>query len=302
MEPIIGGGGAGAAEDAIRDSDTDSFIQDVLEASKSVPVIVDFWADWCNPCKQLTPVLEKVVRQAGGKVRLVKINADENQALVTQLRVQSLPTVLAFKNGQPVDGFQGAMPESQLQDFVRKLAGETGPDPADELMDAARQAESEKDHARAVQAYSQALQADPGRIEAAAGLIRALVHSGQVDEAKRFLDQIPAEARDHDAIRAAMSAIELAEGGGADVDTAALEEKIAKNPDDHETRFDLAKAHAARGDMDAAGGHLLEIIRRDPGWNEQAARNQLLKYFEAAGPADPFTVRTRRKLSSILFS
>jgi len=302
MEPIIGGGGNGTAADAVKDGDTDSFIQDVLEASKSVPVIVDFWADWCNPCKQLTPVLEKVVRHAGGKVRLVKINADENQALVSQLRVQSLPTVLAFKNGQPVDGFQGAMPESQLQDFVRKLAGDAGPNPADEFMDAARQAESEKDHARAVQAYSQALQADPGRIEAAAGLIRALVHSGQVDEAKQFLDQIPAEAHNHDAIRAAMSAIELAEGGGADVDTAKLEKRISKNPDDHAARFDLAKARAARGDMDGAGEHLLEIIRRDPGWNDNAARDQLLKYFEAAGPADPFTLRTRRKLSSILFS
>jgi putative thioredoxin len=301
MEPIIGGGAANQA-DVVKETDTANFAKDVVEASMEVPVIVDFWAPWCGPCKQLGPMLEKVVKAANGAVRMVKINVDENQPLAQQLRVQSIPAVYAFKGGQPVDGFVGAVPESQIRTFVERLAGEVGPSPVDQALEQAAQAFEGGDLAAAAQIYGQVLQAEAGNPTALGGLARVYVENGDLDHAEQVLATVPPDHMNHADVAGARAALALAQQAGDGADTAALRQAVEANPNDHQSRLDLAVALAQAGDREGAADQLLEVIGRDRAWNDDAARKQLLQLFEAWGPTDPLTVDTRRRLSSLLFS
>ena len=304
MEPILSPAEPGAG-DVVKDTDTAGFAVDVIEASMTTPVIVDFWAPWCGPCKTLGPVLEKVVRATRGKVRMVKLNIDENQQLAAQMRIQSIPAVYAFHQGRPVDGFAGALPESQLKSFVDKLlqlAG--GADPAiDDALAQAKAALDAGDFHGAAAVYNQILQVEPDRPEAVAGLARCLIGVGDLAQARALVDGVEAELAKHVEIVAVARTIELAEQtANAGGDIPALMEKLAADHDDHQTRFDLAMALYGAGKREAAVDELVEIVRRDRDWNDQAARKQLVTFFEAFGAADPLTVSGRRRLSSILFS
>ena len=295
-------GGAAPAGDLIKESSERTFVADVLEASRDVPVLVDFWAPWCGPCRTLTPVLEKVVKEAKGAVKLVKINIDENKRIAAQMRIQSIPAVYAFKNGQPVDGFMGALPESQVRDFIKRLGGEAGPSPVDELLAIAAEAVAANDLGTAAQAYAQILQEDPQNPVALGGLAKCYLASGDVERAKQALAIVPPEHANHEAVAAVQAQLKLADQAEAAGDVAVLHAKVQKDPSDHQSRMDLAAALAARGQSEAAVGELLESIRRDRNWNEGAARKQLLTLFEALGAADPAVQAGRRKLSSLLFS
>ena len=301
MDTLIGQSAGGAAQP--KDATTQSFAADVIEASQQTPVIVDFWAPWCGPCKQLAPILEKTVRDAGGKVALVKINIDENPEIAQQLRIQSIPAVFAFDKGQPVDGFMGAQPESQIKRFVERLVGPMGPSPLEQALEQAKDALDAGDFASASNIYGQILRQVPGEAAAIAGLVRCLVGAGDLQEARELVDGLDDEALKNADVESAVSALALAEQAGeADGDTAGLQARLAQDPGDHQARFDLAMAYHGAGRNEQAIDELIEIIRRDREWNDEAARQQLLKLFEALGHADPLTVAGRRKLSSILFS
>ena len=301
MDTLIGQSAGGAAQP--KDATTQSFAADVIEASQQTPVIVDFWAPWCGPCKQLAPILEKTVRDAGGKVALVKINIDENPEIAQQLRIQSIPAVFAFDKGQPVDGFMGAQPESQIKRFVERLVGPMGPSPLEQALEQAKDALDAGDFATASNIYGQILRQVPGEAAAIAGLVRCLVGAGDLQEARELVDGLDDEALKDADVESAVSALALAEQAGeADGDTAELQARLAQDPGDHQARFDLAMAHHGAGRNEQAIDELIEIIRQNREWNEEAARQQLLKLFEALGHTDPLTVAGRRKLSSILFS
>ena len=309
MEPTIdtngngsGGPDAGGNDDPVRDATTATFMAEVIDASSKLPIIVDFWADWCEPCKQLTPMLEKVVRAAGGRVRLVKVNADENPDLSAQLQIKSLPTVMAFKDGQPVNGFTGVIPESQIQTFVDELGGEAAPTPIDQLVATGTAALEAGDPMAAVEAFGRAAQEDTGNVEALAGLVRAYVLLGRLEEAKQILATVPPDKASGEAITSVAAMLQLAEQAENVGDADELQARVAANENDHEARYELALALQAAGDLEAAGEALLEIVRRDRAWNEEAARKQLVSMFDAVGPTHPFTLDARRKLSSILFS
>jgi len=287
----------------IKDSSERTFMADVIEASREVPVLVDFWAPWCGPCKQLTPILEKVVREAKGAVKLVKINIDENQRIAQQMRIQSIPAVFAFRNGQPVDGFMGALKESDVREFIKRLGGDAvGASPVEELLAIADEAVKTDDLATAAQAYGQILQEDPQNPIALAGLARCYLASGDIERAKQTLAIVPPEFQTHEAIVAIQAQLKLADQANAAGDVGALEAKSKADPNDHQARLDLAVALAARGKSEEAITEILESIRRDRNWNEGAARKQLLTLFEALGAADPAVREGRRKLSSLLFS
>jgi len=307
--PPVSTGGAGtvsAASAYIKDSGIETFAADVLEASKDVPVIVDFWAPWCGPCKQLGPAIEKVVNEAKGAVRLVKINIDENQEIARQLRIQSIPTVYAFKNGQPVDGFMGAIPESQIRAFVQTLiggGGHGGADHAAEVLAAADEAFAAGDLATAAQAYGHVLQDEPGHPRAVAGLARCYLKSGDVERAKKTLQLVRPDGAADEAIRAVEAEVKLRDAvAQAPGDLSSLQAKLAADPNDHQARYDLALALDAKGDREAALDALLEIVKRERNWNGETARKHLVTLFEAMGPTDPRTIAARRKLSSILFA
>lgn len=303
MDQLIGAGKPGAnAADLIKDATDDSFEQDVLLASRDTPVIVDFWAPWCGPCKQLGPTIEKVVKEAKGAVKLVKINIDENPHFASQLRVQSIPAVFAFKGGRPVDAFLGAVPESQIRAFVKKLGGAAGPSPIDQALEQANAALAANDLPTAQDIFGQILAHEPGNAKAAAGLAKIFVGLGQLDEAKALLDSLPPEAKRDPEVQAAQAALDLAHQAPKGVDVAPMLEKLAHNPKDHQTRLDLATALFAGGQQEAAIDQLLELYKLDRNWNEGAARAQLVKFFEALGNTNPLTVQGRRRLSSLMFA
>ena len=309
METIIGAGDGGvapAAGDMIKETDQTRFAQDVIEASMECPVIVDFWAPWCGPCKQLGPALEKVVQNARGAVKMVKVNIDENQELALQLRIQSIPTVFAFFRGQPVDAFQGARPESELKDFVKRLAQaagqQIGPSPVDQALEQAAAFLEAGQLAQASTLYGQVLQHEPDNKAAIAGLLSCQISGGDVEGARETVDALEDEVRDSSELASALAQLKLAETAAEAGPIDELKSKVEANPGDHQARFDLAVALQAAGRNEEAAEELLDIVRRDRNWNDEAARKQLLTYFEAWGQTDPLTLDVRRRLSSLLFS
>jgi putative thioredoxin len=311
METMLKGAAPQAAPaDLIKDSDQTKFAKDVLETSRTVPVIVDFWAPWCGPCKTLQPIIEKVVKEAKGAVKLVKIDIDKNQMLAQQLRIQSIPAVYAFFGGRPVDGFMGAVPESQVKQFVDRLVQAAGGAPgADgnaneiaELLEHAKAAIAQNDMETAAQIYSEILGVEPANVIALAGLARYQVSLGDLEQAKELLNQIPAKERTGADIVAVQAAIDLAEQAKEAGPIGDLKAKAAADPKDFQARLDLAMAYWAANQKQEAVDELLAMIKADRNWNEAAARQQLLKFFEALGFTDPISVDGRKRLSTILFS
>ena len=296
---------APAAADLIKETTTQTFVKDVIEESKRQPVLIDFWAEWCGPCRQLTPVLEKSVRNAKGKVKLVKMNIDQHPAIPGQMGIQSIPAVIAFVNGQPADGFMGAIPESQVNAFIEKVTkGVTAPGEPNiaEILQEAEAVLAEGDPAAAAQIYAEVLSLDATNIAAMAGLAKCYVTTGAVDQAKQTLAMVPESKRNDAAVKAVQAAIDLAEQAQSVGPVGELEQKVAANPLDHQARFDLATALNAMGKRPEATAQLLEIVRRDRKWNDDGARKQLVQFFEAWGGADEATVEGRKRLSTILFS
>lgn len=295
-------GEAAAPADAVKDSDTARFAEDVIKASQEVPIIVDFWAPWCGPCKTLGPTIEKLVKQTSGKIKLVKINVDENQQLAAQLRVQSIPAVFAFKDGQPVDGFVGALPESQIKAFMQRLVGDEGPSPVDRAIEQAQSALSGGDVELATDIFNQVLRADAENRASLGGLVHCYVKLGDYVKAHEILNGVDDSIRSDPLIQSAEAALELAEQAEQAGDIGELSQLVAVDPSDYGARMELSKALLARDQREEAAEQLLEIITRDRTWNEEAARKQLLVLFDAWGATDELTLALRRRLSSILFS
>jgi putative thioredoxin len=291
-----------AADGLIKDTTTQTFVKDVIEESKRQPVLIDFWAPWCGPCKQLTPVLEKAVRAAKGKVKLVKMNIDEHPAIPGQMGIQSIPAVIAFVNGQPADGFMGALPESQVMAFLERLTKDRIGGEAKDLLQAADAALAEGDPAGAADLYAQLLEEDNTNVHALAGLARCYVETGAIDQAKQTLALVPDAKRNEASVLATQAALDLAEQAKSLGPMADLEQKVAANPLDHQARFDLALALNSKGRRIEALDHLISIVKRDRKWNDDGARKQLVQFFDAWGPADEATIEGRKRLSSILFA
>jgi len=284
---------------AVKDISTAEFASEVIAASQQVPVIVDFWAPWCGPCKTLGPMLERLVRQTGGKVKMVKINVDENQQLAAQLRIQSIPAVFAFKGGRPVDAFSGALPESQIKQFIDALVGGNA-NVIDDALDQAKILREQGDLEGAMDIYEQVLAQDPGNALALAGLMRGYMDNGQGDGAAEIIAHLPPDLLKHPEIAAVKTALDLlAQDTG---DLRVLEQGVAAAPHDQQMRLDLANAYFAAGQKELAADTLLESIRLNRTWDDEAARKQLIKFFEAFGFSDPVTQASRRKLSALLFS
>jgi putative thioredoxin len=299
---MLQSGETAAPSAAVTDTTTQTFVKDVIEESKRQPVLVDFWAEWCGPCKQLGPVLEKVVRAAKGKVKLVKMDIDKHPSIPGQLGIQSIPAVFAFVNGQPVDGFLGALPESQITAFIERVTKDRIGGEEMDLLKSANAALAKGDAAGAADLYAQVLAQDSANVAALAGLARSYVRTGAIEQAKQTLALVPEAKRNDSAVAAARAALEIAEQAKSVGPLAELEKKVAANPLDHQTRFDLAVALNSKGRRAEAVDNLLEIVKRDRKWNDDGARKQLVQFFEAWGPTDEATVNGRKRLSSILFS
>jgi putative thioredoxin len=299
---MLQGGEATAAGTVVKDTTTQTFVKDVIEESKRQPVLVDFWAEWCGPCKQLGPVLEKAVRAAKGKVKLVKMDIDKHPSIPGQLGIQSIPAVFAFVNGQPIDGFLGALPESQVTAFIERLTKDRLGGEEQDLLKSADDLLAKDDAAGAADLYAQVLAQDSGNLAALGGLTRSYVRTGALEQAKQTLALVPEAKRNDPAVAAARAALEVSEQAKAVGPIADLEAKVAGNPLDHQARFDLALALNGKGQRQDAVDNLLEIVKRDRKWNDDGARKQLVQFFEAWGPTDEATVNGRKRLSSILFS
>ena len=297
-----GGGMAAAADNVVKDTTTQSFMADVIEESKRQPVLVDFWASWCGPCKQLTPILEKAVKAAKGKVKLAKMDIDKNPDIPGQMGIQSIPAVIAFVNGQPADGFMGALPESQVVAFLERLTKGAIGGEAKDLLNAADTALAEGDAAGAATLYAELLAEDNGNVQALAGLARSYVKTGALDQARQTLAMVPTSKANDAAVVAARAALDLADQAKTVGPLAELEQKVAANPLDHQARFDLAVALNAKGRRGDALDHLITIVKRDRKWNDDGARKQLVQFFDAWGPTDEATIEGRKRLSSILFA
>lgn len=307
MDSSYGGqtSGQGAAQSSgnlIFDVTTPSFMADVIEASRQQPILVDFWAPWCGPCKQLTPVLEAAVTASGGTVKLAKMNIEDHPEVAGQMGIQSIPAVVAFKDGQPVDAFMGVQPEGQIKAFIEKIGGPAQQNPVEAYLEQAETLLADKDFAQAAQLFGALMQADPENVTAIAGLAQCYLGAGEMERAREALDLVPEDKRTEAVYTAAKAALELAEQAAALGDLAELQERIAKDPLDLQARFDLALGLNGRGDKTGAVDQLIEIVRRDREWNEDGARKQLLQFFEAWGFKDEASAYGRRKLSAVLFS
>jgi len=290
------------ADGSVKDTTTQTFVKDVIEESKRQPVLVDFWAPWCGPCKQLTPVLEKTVKAAKGKVKLVKMNIDEHPAIPGQMGIQSIPAVIAFVNGQPADGFMGALPESQVVAFLERLTKDRIGGETKDLLTAAETALAQGDTAGAADLYAQVLAEDSTNVAALAGLTRCYVETGSLDQARQTLAMVPEAKRNEAPVAAARAALDLAEQAKTLGPITELEQKVAANPLDHQARFDLALALNGKGRRMEALEQLIAIVKRDRKWNDDGARKQLVQFFDAWGATDEATIEGRRRLSSILFA
>lgn len=302
MDLGLGKTASAADSDVIKNATTATFAKDVIEASRNALVLVDFWAGWCGPCKQLTPILEKVVRGYKGKVRLVKVDVDANQAIAAQLRVQSLPTVYAFRDGRPLDGFMGAQPESTVKAFIERLLGDEEADDLAAAIEQADQAFEAGDLQMAAETYAAVLQHEPQNVQAIAGLAKCYLKSGDVDRAEQTIALVPPDKKDNAAVASVRAALDLARNAAKAGDLGQLKAKVETNPADHQARIDYATALAASGNKAEAVDQLIASIKRDRKWNEEAARKQLVQLFDAWGFKDPAAIEGRRKLSSILFS
>ncbi len=294
--PVAGGA------DLIKETTTKDFMKDVVEASRAVPVLVDFWADWCGPCKQLTPILEKVVTKSKGAVKLVKMNIDKYPEIAGQLGVRSIPAVFAFKDGQPVDGFMGALPESQVQAFIDRISGPAGPSDAEAMIEEAGLALAEGDLEGAAQLYGGAMQMEPENLGAIVGMADVFVAAKQFEQAREILTRVPAGKETDTRVVGIKARLDLEEQAAKLGNPQELEARLAADPNDHAARFDLALIANARGQREDAVDQLIEIVRRKRDWNEDGARKQLVQFFEAWGPKDEMTLYGRRRLSSVLFS
>jgi len=300
--PILNEDGTGgAAADLIKDTTTRDFMRDVVEASREVPVLVDFWAPWCGPCRQLTPMLEKAVRAAKGAIRLVKLNIDEHPQIPGQMGVQSIPAVFAFQDGRPVDGFMGALPESRINAFIARLIGDDAADNTADL-EAAEAALAEGDVNNAAQLFGQVVQQDRENAQALAGLVKCYVKTGDLTRAEQTLALVPPAKADSGPVTSARAALELARKAPSPGEIDALRAKLDADPNDAQARFDLALALNAKGDRIGAAEELLTLVARHRNWNDDAARKQLVQLFEAWGANDPATIAGRQRLSSLLFA
>jgi putative thioredoxin len=294
--------GTANADNLVKDATTQTFVKDVIEESRRQPVLVDFWAPWCAPCKQLGPILEKAVRAAKGKVKLVKMNIDEHPAIPGQMGIQSIPAVIAFVNGQPADGFMGALPESQVVAFLERLTKDRIGGEAKDLLEAADAALVDGNPAGAADLFAQVLAEDSTNVHALAGLARCYVETGALDQARQTLAMVPESKRNEALVATARAALDLAEQAKSLGPLAELEQKVAANPLDHQARFDLALALNSKGQRLDALDQLISIVRRDRKWNDDGARKQLVQLFDAWGPTDEATIEGRKRLSSILFA
>jgi putative thioredoxin len=298
--PILGEGAGQPDADLIKNTTTQDFMRDVVDASRERPVLVDFWAPWCGPCRQLTPVLEKIVRGAKGAIRLVKLDIDQHPEIPGQMGVQSIPAVFGFKDGRPVDGFMGALPESRVKAFIARLIGDSADDTAD--LEAAEAALEAGDVNAAAQAFGEILQGDAENAQAAAGLAKCYIKTGDLERAEQTLALVPPAKAESAPVASARAALELAKKAGEAGDVDSLRAKVSADPSDPQARFDLALALNAKGDRQGALNELLTIVAKNRAWNDDAARKQLVQFFDAWGPSDPATASGRQKLSSLLFA